>query len=469
MYTVPFQIETPSYPEALLALKNSLRFGIQPMLESVEEMLDVLERPDATFTSIQIAGTNGKTSTARYTAHILRGEGYKVGLYTSPELVEYTERMEIDGKPVARTQFARGIAAAIEAGKRVNAAREQAELRPYDITEFDLLTVACAVVFAEANIQVAVLECGMGGRWDATSAISSIKHVGITGIGLDHTHILGDTLEQIAAEKSAIIKPGRTCTLGVGTATPTSVEDVFLNDCASAGVEPVLVRPANLADAAGEMHPGVPASHPELGQVSYTISHRPQFLGDTLLMDVQTPHATYKLLGAIKPAYQAANIACALSLCEQFMGHVVSEEMLMDWLPSCPTPGRFDVVRPKPLALIDACHNPQSVQTFLSAVHAMEPDVERRPVLLCAVLADKDVAGIVKLLAPEFGEVVVTQTSSPRALDADVLATHFAASGNLPIKVCDTVAVALEYLRDTAFVACGSITLAGEVAALMRK
>ena len=223
-YSVPFSVPELSYEQSLKVLHDTKKFGIQPLLESVEDMLKELGNPDFFFKSVQIAGTNGKTSTSRYTAALLKGEGLKTALYTSPELISYTERMEINGSPVSEAAFAHGVSAAQVAGERVNAQRAALGERPYDITEFDLLTVAALVVFAEAEIDVCVLECGMGGRWDATSAAKNITSVAITGVGLDHTRILGDTLEAIAGEKAAIIKPGRTCVLGVGTTTPQSVQ-----------------------------------------------------------------------------------------------------------------------------------------------------------------------------------------------------------------------------------------------------
>ena len=439
MYRIPFDVPTITYADSLAQLHSALRFGIQPMLESVEDMLAELGNPDRCFRSIQIAGTNGKTSTARYTAAILMGEGLKAALYTSPELVSYTERMEVDGRPVCQDAFARGISAATVAGQRVNARRSAAGERPYDITEFDTLTVAAAVIFAEAGIDVAVLECGMGGRWDATSAFGSIQSVAVTGVGLDHMRILGDTLEKIASEKAAVIKPGRTCVLGVGTATPDSVEDVFLGHCEASGVTPVLLRPQRLEDAAGEMHAGQPREHADLPRASYAITQHPSRVGGPLILDVTTDSgATYRELSALKPSFR------------------------------CPTPGRFDVLRPQPVALIDACHNPQSVQTFLTAVRSVQPKVADRPALLCAVLADKDVEGIVRLLAPEFPQVYVTQTSSPRALPAGELGRLFEAAGKSPLAVFASVGEAVEDLADVPFVACGSITTAGEVAAILR-
>ena len=134
----------------------------------------------------------------------------------------------------------------------------------------------------------------------------------------------------------------------------------------------------------------------------------------------------------------------------------------------CPTPGRFDVVRSNPVALIDACHNPQSVETFLTAVKAISPNVDDRPALLAAVLADKDVAGIAQLLAPEFPRVYVTQTTSPRALPAEKLAQIFREAGAVVAGTYATVDEALEALKSESYVACGSITLAGEVAGLLR-
>ncbi|MBR1830201.1 MAG: bifunctional folylpolyglutamate synthase/dihydrofolate synthase, partial [Atopobiaceae bacterium] len=133
-YRLPFDVPAWTYDQALHQLHSALRFGICPMLETVVDMLAELGNPDLCFESVQIAGTNGKTSTSRYTAAILMGEGYRVALYTSPELVRYNERMEVDGVPVSDEAFAHGIAAATIAGERVNARRSAAGERPYDIT-----------------------------------------------------------------------------------------------------------------------------------------------------------------------------------------------------------------------------------------------------------------------------------------------------------------------------------------------
>ena len=465
MYQLPFEVPEISYGEALCIVHGALRFGICPLLETVVDMLAELGDPDLAFESLQVVGTNGKTSTSRYAAAILSGEGLRTALYTSPELVSYTERMEVGGRPVSEEAFAHGVSAARVAGERVNARRAAAGERPYDITEFDTLTVAAMVVFAEAGVDVAVLECGMGGRWDATSAVKSIRTVAVTGIGLDHMHVLGNTLEEIAGEKAAVIRHGRRCVLGVGTATPDSVEDVFLDRVRAEGVTPVLLRPERLEDAAGEMHPGVPREHVDLPRASYLVTKRPHRLGAPLELTVTTPRATYAELAALKPAYQAANVACAVALVEEHLGRVLDADALFTSVVQCPTPGRFQLLRPEPPVLIDACHNPQSVATFLTAVDAVVPSREQRPVLLAAVLADKDVRGIVDLLAGAFPRVAVTQTSSPRALPAAELARIFREAGAEVTETYPTVEAATSALCGESYVACGSITLAGELAA----
>lgn len=465
MYQPPFEIPATTYDEAVAIVTGAQRLGICPLLETVEEMLVELGRPDRAYDCVQVAGTNGKTSTSRYVAAILAGEGLDVALYTSPELVSYTERMEVGGAPVSEAAFARGVAAAHEAGRRVNARRAAAGERPYDITAFDTLTVAALVVFAEAGVDVAVLECGMGGRWDATSAAGTIRAVAVTGIGLDHTRILGDTLEKIAGEKAAIIKPGRSCVLGAGTATPPSVEDVFLAQAASAGVSPVLMRPGSAGDAAGVMQPGALRPHPELPSASYEITKRPARIGAPLELTVRTPRATYAELACLKPAYQAANVACAVALAEAYLERPLDPEALFASVVRCPTPGRFQLLRPDPPVLIDACHNPQSVGAFVAAVEAVAPARDARPLLLAAVLADKDVEGIVRLLAAAFPRVAVTQTSSDRALPAADLSALFRAEGADVVGTYPSVRAATSALYGESFVACGSITLAGEVAA----
>ncbi len=208
LYSVPFEVPEFSFDEAVALAADTGKIArySTPLLETVVEMLDELGRPDEFYDCVQIAGTNGKTSTTRFSAAILRGEGLKTALFTSPHLVRYPERMEVDGKVVSDEVFAHGVSAAYEAGRRLNARREAAGKELRAITPVDLLSVAGLTMFAEACVDVAVLEVGMGGRWDATSATDPVA-VAITGIGLDHMKVLGDTLEAIAGRRRRLSSP----------------------------------------------------------------------------------------------------------------------------------------------------------------------------------------------------------------------------------------------------------------------
>ncbi len=450
MYTVPFSYPVFSFEKAVsLACDTGvISSDAGPLLETVVEMLDELKRPDAHFDCIQIAGTNGKTSTTRFTAAILRGEGLRCALYTSPQLVRYPERMEIDGAPISDDLFAQGISAAYEAGRRVNERRAAAGENIFTITPFDLLTVAALTVYALEGVDVAVLEVGMGGRWDATSATDP-HVVAITGIGLDHMRILGNTLAEIAGEKAAVIKPGRSVILGEGVHEP-SVWRVMEDRCHECEVSPVVS--------------------------SHEILKRPAHLGDTLHFACETSRARYEC-SLYKPLYQAQNASCAIFVAEEYLGRALDTEALDASLVACPTPGRFDVLQNEPLILIDACHNPQSCENFVSSLDEINPDAALRPLLLTAALADKDVSGIVDVLVPVFPRIVVTQTMSDRAIPAKDLAQlvldkleELGRPSSDLIEVVPSVSDAVERLAAAgeAFVAAGTITLAGEVAGIMR-
>lgn len=450
MYTVPFSYPLFSYEKAVsLASDTGVISGdAGPLLETVVEMLNELERPDAHFDCIQIAGTNGKTSTTRFAAAILRGEGLRCALYTSPQLVRYPERMEIDGAPISDELFARGVSAAYEAGRRVNERRAAAGESIFTITPFDLLTVAALTVYALEGVDVAVLEVGMGGRWDATSATDP-HVVAITGIGLDHMRILGNTLTKIAGEKAAVIKPGRSVILGEGVHEP-SVWEVMQNRCRECEVSPLVS--------------------------SHEVLKCPAHLGDTLDFACETSRERYEC-SLYKPLYQAQNASCAIFVAEEYLGRALDSELLEESLANCPTPGRFDVLQNEPLVLIDACHNPQSCENFVSSLDEINADVALRPLLLTAALADKDVSGIVDVLVPAFPRIVVTQTASDRAIPADELAQLVIAKleelgrpASDLVKVISSVPDAVDQLTyaGEAFVAAGTITLAGEVAGIVR-
>lgn len=450
-YSVPFEIPDLTIEEAIRIASDTGTFSTDyesPLLETVVDLLEELERPDCYYDCLQIAGTNGKTSTSRFTAAILRGEGLSTGLFASPHLVRFPDRLEINGRVVSDEVFCHGVSAAFEAGKRVNARRVSAGKKPYFVSPFDILTVAGLVVYAEAQVDVAVLEVGMGGRWDATSATDPVA-VAITGIGLDHMKWLGDTLAKIAAEKAAVIKPGRKVVLGESVHEAT-VQPVMDDRCRECGVVPWVSN--------------------------HAVTRVPECLGGALEFSTTTARAIYTP-HMVKPSYQTQNAACAIALSEAYLGRELDHAKLDASLMACPTPGRFDILSTSPLRLIDACHNPQSCENFIASLDEIEPDVAKRPALLTAELADKDVSGILDVLVPAFPAIVVTKTDNKRALSAEDLARMVRAklaelgrpeTDLLGVFDCVDEALAFFDRDDAPFVAAGTITLAGEVAASLR-
>ncbi len=467
----PFTLEgcdVLSFREAIERIEASLRFGIDPSLEPIRRVLAQLGNPEDCFECVQVAGTNGKTSTSRYTAALLRSQGKKVGLYTSPHLVSYTERVEIDGHPVGEEAFALGVSYALKAWERL--AQADPAMASQGITEFELLTAAAFVMYALAGVQVAVLEVGLGGRWDATSAVAT-SACALTGIGLDHTAILGDTLAKIAAEKAAVIHPGNPVVLGTSALSDEGAREVILGRCEDADVRPCVV-----VDAAQAGDAWLDALKDECDFATFWLHDEPA-PRQTHVFDVELCidlpdegciEADYPRMEVAGPIYQPQNVACALALATAVMRRPLKLDAARAAILACPIPGRFQTLREDPLVIVDACHNPQSAEAFCAQVLSAFPDKASRPCLLIGALADKDHAGIVSRIVPLFDRVAVTQSDSPRAYPAPDLAREIEERcGVVPCGVYGTAAQAIDALCGESFVACGTITLIGEIAALM--
>lgn len=420
------------YEKALAILREALQFGIEPSLAGIEALTRQLGNPQDRFRSIQIAGTNGKTSTARFTATFLQAHGKKVGLYTSPELIDYPERIEINGQVASPSQFAEALLAAHSCS-------------PLDSppTEFELLTAAALWLFAQEQVDYAVLEVGLGGRWDATSIVTPQVAV-ITGINLDHTDILGDTLKEIAAEKAAIIKPGTIPILGPGT---LATQEVFLARCAETNTHPIILKADTQLPA--------PLTAPRFPRYQQR--------------NITTALAACEAALATEEETRGSRVACDPLPCYRELDY----RALQKTLDTLSIPGRFELLRKQPLLLIDASHNPESAQVLAQALnerYVFDPDTQSTApldTLLLGILSNKDAAGIIRALAPLFRTVVVTQSSSPRAIPAAELAELVAKIDGRQPEVFPDVSTALKALvtRGANVVATGSITLAGEVKA----
>lgn len=434
------------YETALRILDEALTFGIHPSLDGIKALMSKMGNPHMDYPSIQIAGTNGKTSTVRMTAALLGAHGLRTGLYTSPHLVEYPERIEVAGEVISRETFASGVIRAKEAAD---------SLLDMTITEFELLTAAALWIFSQESVDVAVLECGMGGRWDSTSIVDP-KIAVVTGIGLDHLGILGNTVEEIAAEKAAIIGPGCTAVLGPGTQGTLSV---FMDRATETGVTPWLVREASQAAEIVE-NPGSVG-----GEISGIVPYHAGYDEEPGEIDVvvECPAATYRDIEMRAPLYQAQNIATSLAAVELYMGEPLDPQAVSESFSTFSIPGRFETLSEEPFLLVDAAHNPQSALNLATALARRFPEGDFQ--LLLAVLSDKDARGIIEALCGMTPDIAVTSTSSPRALEVSELADMVTELTGTEPERFESPEAALEELlpRRVPVVAAGSITLAGEV------
>lgn len=438
-----------SYGGALERLDTALTSGIHPSLDGIRALCQALGDPQLSFASIQVAGTNGKSSTVRYVEALLRAEGVRTALYTSPHLERYPERFELGGTVVSDHLFAEAVWSALDAAE---------SLRPETLgtsdgfTEFELLTAAALWLFAREGTEIAVLEVGLGGRWDATSVVDPVV-AAITGIGLDHTHILGDTLEAIAAEKAAIIGAGTRPVFGPGTVV---VEALLLALAEEAGVRPVLVRPAG--SAGNDVGP----------LTTYEVLERPKTPSGFTRMAIRGMYADYGVCEAKGPAYQAANAATAVGVVESALGRALDVEPVRRALASTCVPGRFELVQKSPPVVIDGSHNPQAALVLSEAIADAWPHPDARPVVLLGVLADKDAVGIVEALAPVAGRFAVTAPGSPRAMLSQDLALIVRSVTGVAPEVYSTVRAALDALAASSsegLVVTGSLITAGEARA----
>lgn len=448
--------ETPrpsTFEAALAVLAGVAKFGITPSLEVVAAICEALGRPQDAFVVVQVAGTNGKTSTARITEALLRAEGRSTALYTSPELERYPERMEIGGAVVSDGDFALAVGVAADTAAALFGASDDG--LPQRATEFELLTAAALWLFRERGVDTAVLEVGLGGRWDATSVASPAVSV-ITGVGLDHMHILGDTLEKIASEKAAIIRPASAPVLGPGTA---GLESVFLDAAEGAHTHARAVR------AEGE-----PSPVSEEMTVRYRLRAKPGGPLGSTLVDVSGLHGAYSCLALAAPSYQAGNLATAVCATEAALGRALDIDRLRRALAELRFPGRFELMRSQPVVIVDGSHNPQAAAVLAGAIEEAWPDDLARPLAMLGVLADKDARGIVAALAPVVSAFMVTEPDSPRALSVgDLAEIVHEVTGEWPEEhkgLADALMAAIGRSPE-GLVVTGSLTTAGQARQLL--
>jgi dihydrofolate synthase/folylpolyglutamate synthase len=366
---------------------------IDPSLERITALMDILGQPQRSYPSIHITGTNGKTSTARMIEQLLRGFELRTGRYTSPHVESITERISLDGEPISPELFVRTYEDIKPYVAMVDAQQ------PIPMSFFEVVTAMAYACFADAPVDVAVVEVGIGGTWDATNVIDAAVSV-ITPISLDHMDRLGDTHAAIAGEKSGIIKKGG---LAVVAQQPLDAAEALLRRAVE--IDATVAREG--------MEFGVVRRDVAVGGQMVTL----RGLGGHDYEDVFLP---------LHGAHQAQNAAMALAAVEGFFGVGTAHQEPLDIdkvraaFAGVSSPGRLEVVRRSPTIVLDAAHNPGGARVTAEAIG--ESFGFTRLVGVFSPSGDKDVTGVLEALEPVLAEIVVTQNSTQRALDVDRLA-----------------------------------------------
>ncbi|MCO1599559.1 bifunctional folylpolyglutamate synthase/dihydrofolate synthase [Micromonospora sp. RHAY321] len=374
--------------EAELAARGFTRMVFE--LDRIESLLDLLGSPQRAYPAIHLTGTNGKTSTARMIDSLLRAFGLHTGRYTSPHLETIRERISLDGEPVSEERFAAVYREIRPLAELVDAGSDE------PLTYFDMTTALAFATFADAPVDIAVVEVGLGGAEDATNVIQAGVCV-ITPIGLDHTEWLGDTLQDIALAKAGIIHPGATV---ISAAQEEEAARPLLERCAEVG--------ATIAREGAEF--GVLSRAIAVGGQVLTL----QGLGG-IYDDVFIP---------LHGAHQAQNAAVALAAVEAFLGAGTTRQLdieaVREGFAEASSPGRLERVRNAPTVLLDGAHNPHGMAATVTALQ--EEFAFSKLVAVVGVLADKDASSLLELLEPVVDLVVVTRNTSPRAMPTAELA-----------------------------------------------
>ena len=373
---------------------------MNPTRERIHALLDLLGEPQRNYRSIHLTGTNGKTSTARMIDELLRAFGLRTGRFTSPHLSHITERIVIDGEPISARTFVEGyrdIAPLIELVDGQFGPDNMVGEGGINLSFFEVMVGLAYWIFADAPVDVVVVEVGLGGEWDATNELDGDVAV-VTPIDLDHMQYLGDTVEAIAIEKSGIIKPEATAILAAQPAAAA----------------------AALLRRAVEVEASVAREGLEFGVLERGIAVGGQVL------TVQGLGGVYEqLFLPLYGAHQAQNAVCALAAVEALLGAGAANgrleiETVREAFARMTSPGRLEPVRSSPTILVDAAHNPHGMT---ATVTALEESFDfRRLVAVFGALADKNVRGMLEVLEPAVTDIVVTQNSSPRSMQVDDLA-----------------------------------------------
>jgi dihydrofolate synthase/folylpolyglutamate synthase len=372
-------------------LSRAPEHDIDPTLERVRQVCELLGDPQKAYRVVHLTGTNGKTSTSRMVERLVREHGLRTGRFTSPHLTRVTERIAIDGEPISDERFVevwQDVAPYVHLVDQRSA--EKGEPR---LSFFEVFTVMAFAAFADAPVDVAIIEVGMGGAWDSTNVADGDVAV-ITPIAMDHERYLGETLVEIASEKSGIVKDGATLVLARQT---EDVEGVVLAAAAERGAR--VIRE----------------------DVEIAVVERSVAVGGQLLTLRGTGGTYTEIFLPLHGKFQAHNALLALAAVEALIagGAALEPGIVEAGFADVDSPGRLEIVRTSPTVIVDGAHNPAGMEALVSSLD--EAFAFQRVVGVVGVMSDKDPEGILSVLEPVLDEIVVTAAGNPRALEADDL------------------------------------------------
>lgn len=420
---------------------------IGPSLERIAAVIELAGDPQRTYPVIHLTGTNGKTSTSRMIDAILRESGLSTGRFTSPHLHDIRERITLSGKPIPRDKFIAAYDEVIPLVELVDARSLESGGRRMNF--FEVLVAIAFAAFADAPVDVAVIEVGLGGSWDATNVADGQVAV-ITPVDLDHTHLLGDDVGDIAHEKAGIIKPG--------AAVVSAVQE---RDAAEA-----------LLERAEEVDATIVFEGDGFGVLSREVA-----LGGQLVSVRGLAGEYPDLFLPLHGAHQASNLATSVAAVESFLGggtQPIDLEVLSAATAAMTSPGRLEVVRRSPTVLVDAAHNPHGARSLVAALD--DAFTFTRLVGLVGIVSDKDAEGILEVLEPALDHVVVSRSSSHRAMSPDRLGTlavevfgesRVTVVPNLPDALEAAISLAEADGMGGGVIATGSVITAGDVRMLL--
>jgi dihydrofolate synthase/folylpolyglutamate synthase len=415
--------------EEAVAFYHSLeRFGIRPGLERIEALCHRLGDPQNHLRCVHVAGTNGKGSTCTEIASVLTEAGYRTGLYTSPYVIDFRERIRLDGEMISPD-------ALVDVTEKVSREIKALSEEGLTVTEFEAITAAAFLYYAESGCDVVVLETGLGGRFDATNIIKSPLCSVITSVSLDHTKILGDTIEKIAAEKCGIIKKGRPVVTAV-TQVP-SVLNTIRQEADSRG--------ATLVTAAPE---------------EYRLTEE-DITGSTVLFRGQPLRIPFP------GRHQIENTALTVAVIDilRNYGFAVSDHQLKEGIRKAWIPARIELISRSPLVILDGSHNDGSTSALADSLNRYLTG--KRILAVMGMMADKDCAAALDHLLPLFDRVICVTPSNPRSMEAEEFRSLVVARNTDAVTAAspvDGVHAALALADDyDAIVICGSLYLAADV------